>query len=153
MLAQFFERHVEQRRIRKVLLARGEHEQHGTCVDPTAEIRREADGELVRPVDILEDDDQRLSRREPRDEAIDSFEDAAGIRGGGSSRAPAIGFRKHPRELGAPRRLQPAQCSGLGGKAGAQGVHPRPKRQHLRRLVGAADDRAAVALSRERDDF
>ncbi|PYM92440.1 MAG: hypothetical protein DME04_15485 [Candidatus Rokuibacteriota bacterium] len=89
-------------------------------------------------MDILEDDQQRLTAGEQADDLRDAFEHRSDVACTGCGRLARLG--KEPRELGAQRGAESLeQLDVLPDPSRAQRVHPGTERQDLLGFVRAPD--------------
>jgi hypothetical protein len=147
---QLVERAAKDRAVGHLLLANADRDQDWRLVEAATEEREEPEAHLVRPVDVLEHEDERLLEGEMPKQSNKSFEQAQGIAPFRHRRqVRGEELRKQPRELGDPDGFQSVQGSRVCQDAALpERVDPGPERQDLFTLVGAAEQDAPAPAFR-----
>ena len=131
----------EERRRPGVLVAHRDRQQRRCHPDPPTEEGEEADAHLVRPLQILQEEDHRPTRSDSLDELGDRLEEPQRSGRGVGVRPAAAQLRQEPAHLHPPDRSKPLE--GVGQEPfghGPQRFDPRAERQDLLGLIAAADE-------------
>ena len=95
--SQVVQRLANGREIGQLFVARGRDEQDVSTGQPATDEGHEPGAHLVGPMDVLENDQQRVAAAQHADDLGDAFEDGPDV--GGATRGRLAGFGQEPREL------------------------------------------------------
>lgn len=119
--------------------------------DPPGDVGEQAHAQLVRPLEVLEHQEERLRAGEAAQEVGDRLEGPRRITARGARRLALPQLRQQPRQLRPPGRGEAGrQRRLLRHTAGAERVDPRRQRQDALGLVAAAEEDAAAPARRQR---
>ena len=127
-------------RVDELLFARGRDDEEPPGVEAAADEREEPDAHVVGPVEVLQEEDDRLPLGEAREEGPDGLEKGPVVRGV-DRRRRARDLGDEPGQLAPPAREESLENRQVVGDAPApEGVHPWREGQDLLGLPGAADE-------------
>jgi hypothetical protein len=129
----------ERGRPRQLVVTGGRDDDDRCSGDAPREVGQEPQGHLVRPVQVLERQRDRLSRGQTVDDLGHALEEAEVILAG-RGRPLRAHLGKQTGQLGAPCRADVGEHVRIGGDpAGPERIDPRAERKDLLALVCAAE--------------
>ena len=134
------------RHVGELLVANAGHDECGGAPQAPTQRRQEPQAGLVRPVDVLQDEEEGTRARQALDERRDGLEEAPVVHGTFGGQGRSIGqLGEEARQLGSPSGAEPSEIGSELGPRQSQEVDPRSERQGLVALVALADEDAAAA--------